>query len=394
MTMRNEIFTLVVILWITSCSVSLAAPDTIMPGRSIGHIRLAESAKQAMNSLGAMAVGDGASGRFWQVWISRTPQSAKHYELDVLTIRDMSGSDLKRMHEFVEQVRVTSPWFATHQGIHVGSSLSSVITAFPKVRRLNPDVTPTKHQKLALYDDVRQGITFEFAAAKHGVPGSTKCQAILVHPKRKNVLEAPYPWYMPDNNGVLRYALVAAGPSGPVRMTEDATLPPHHPSFYDVQLNYAARRAQCIQIIGFGPVWLQLTALRERRGRDIKVGIQITDRRLIYRMLNCWHSTEHWPAHIHGKPIGVITLIPCTSPPARENSMVVLGLESKGVTTDYFRYGKGSYCGNDISTHIVLMYPGFGPRFEAFLRQMAERARVDRGGVSFFFYSEIETHPT
>lgn len=202
MSMQCKIFPASVLLWTVSCSLSLAAPNAIVAGRSIGRICLGEPAKQATGSLGAMTNADGASGRFWQVWTSRTSLSSKRYELDVLTVRDESG-----LHEYVEQLRVTSPWFATYRGIRVGSSLSAVSTAFPKVRRINPDATPAKHQQIALYDDVSQGITFEFAAEKHGVPGSTECRAILVHPKRKTALDEYYPWYMPDHNGVRHDAL-------------------------------------------------------------------------------------------------------------------------------------------------------------------------------------------
>jgi hypothetical protein len=202
MKMRDTIPWASVLLWLVPSAISLAAPNAIVAGRSIGRIRLGEPAKQATGPLGAATNADAASGRLWQVWTSPSSPSSTRYELDVLTVRDESG-----LHEYVEQLRVTSPWFATPQGVHVGSRLSAVIAAFPKVRRVNPDETPAKHQQIALYDDVGQGIAFEFAAATHGVPGSTECRAILVHPKRKSALDEYYPWYMPDDIGVLHDAL-------------------------------------------------------------------------------------------------------------------------------------------------------------------------------------------
>ena len=182
----------VVFLWFSLSSAALAGTNAIVPGRSIGQLCLGEAASTATTPLGLAASNDSAMGNTWQVWKSG-------YELDVLTIRDESG-----LHTFVEQVRVTSPWFATRRGIHVGSSFSAVRAAFPKMLRLNPDAKPTEHQVLALYDNVNQGILFEFAAAKHGVPSSAKCQAILVHPKRKTALLEYSDWYMPDDIGVLR----------------------------------------------------------------------------------------------------------------------------------------------------------------------------------------------
>lgn len=34
-----------------------------------------------------------------------------------------------------------------------------------------------------------------------------KTGVILVHPKRRSVFDENYTWYVPENNGVLRYAL-------------------------------------------------------------------------------------------------------------------------------------------------------------------------------------------
>ena len=189
--MPSQTVLLAVLLWAGSCLTALAGTNAIVPGRSVGSLRLGEAAKQATAPLGPASSSDATMGNSWQVWKS-------NHELDVLTIRDESG-----LHEFVEQVRVTSPWFVTRRGIHVGSSFSAVRVAFPKAQRLNPDVGPNKHQGLALYDDVNQGILFEFAAAKHGVPAVAKCRAILVHPRQKTALMEYAYWYLPDDQGVL-----------------------------------------------------------------------------------------------------------------------------------------------------------------------------------------------
>ena len=181
----------VLFLWGGSCSAALAGTNAIVPGRSVGSLLLGEAAKQATALLGSALSSDAAMGNQWQVWKTK-------YELDVLTVRDESG-----LREFVEQVRVTSPWFATRRGIHVGSSLSAVLAAYPKAQRLNPALEPAKGRELALYDDVNQGILFEFAMAKQAVLRSTKCQAILVHPKRKSALLEYSSWYMPDGIGIL-----------------------------------------------------------------------------------------------------------------------------------------------------------------------------------------------
>lgn len=186
---------LAVLFWIASCSAALAGTNAIVPGQSLGQLRLGEPASKAMAPLGKPASSDASMGRFWDVWKSHSKKS--NYELDLLTIRDGSG-----LHTFVEQVRVTSPWFKTRRGIHVGSRFSAVMAAFPKAHLLNPE-TGLKYREVALYDDISQGIMFEFAAAKHGVPASAKCRAILVHPKRKSAMSEYSPFYGPDGKGVL-----------------------------------------------------------------------------------------------------------------------------------------------------------------------------------------------
>ncbi len=117
-------------------------------------------------------------------------------------VRDGSGR-----HDYVEQVRVTSPWFVTPQGIHVGSRLSAVLAAFPQARPVPSDASPPVHQRIALYDDRKQGITFEFANGRRVGSPPSLCRAIVIHPKGQGVLDEYYPWYMADEKGRWGYAL-------------------------------------------------------------------------------------------------------------------------------------------------------------------------------------------
>lgn len=86
--MQYKAFNLVVLLWICSYSFSFAASNKIVAGRSIGHVRLGESAKQATGSLGAAEREDAGSGHFWQVWASTSSHLSKQHELDVFSVRD------------------------------------------------------------------------------------------------------------------------------------------------------------------------------------------------------------------------------------------------------------------------------------------------------------------
>jgi len=177
----------------------LAGSNIVVPGKSVGGIYLREPASQATVPLGQPSDGDTAMGRSWGVWVSRNSHPPKQYALDVLTIRDDTG-----LHEFVEEVRVTSPWFITRQGVSVGSSFATVLKAFPCAQLTDPDTNPKLHQTVALYDDVKHGILFEFEVGKRKCSPSTKCTAILIHPKGRNALDEYMPWYMKDDKGILR----------------------------------------------------------------------------------------------------------------------------------------------------------------------------------------------
>jgi hypothetical protein len=195
---QSKFYWLVVLLWLTASSAALAGSNLVIPGHSIGGIYLREPASRALPALGKPSTGDAAMGRFWAVWVTHISKSHRQYELDVLTIRDQTG-----LLEFVEQVRVTSPWFITRQGVRVGSTRSTVLKVFPDARLIDSNSTTHVHQNLVLYDDTRHGILFEFAVDNRRCIPSTKCSAILIHPKGQSALEEYLPWYMADTSGML-----------------------------------------------------------------------------------------------------------------------------------------------------------------------------------------------
>ena len=71
-------------------------------------------------------------------------------------------------------IRITSPWYHTANSISTGNTLPQILRSFPGARTID--------QSQTLYDDVEQGIAFEFAGrATAGSP----CTAIMVHPPGK-----------------------------------------------------------------------------------------------------------------------------------------------------------------------------------------------------------------
>ena len=183
---------LVILLWITSCSAALAGTSAIVPGKSIGRISLGEHEAQAIKPLGPTDGGDAASGHTWTIWKSPASHAGRQYELDVYTVNREGG-----LYRDVEQIRVTSPWYKTRHNVSVGSSLAAVKAAFPHIKRFKATVYPSGVKTAMLYDDVNQGISFEFGSAKTASANSEKCRAIMIHRHGSLAFNEAYSWYTP-----------------------------------------------------------------------------------------------------------------------------------------------------------------------------------------------------
>ena len=111
-------------------------------------------------------------GRTWLIWKGKSG-----HELDVYTQR---GEDDSAEHpkQFVRQVRTESPSFHTHDGVKVGSPLSSIHWKLTEVKI--PD------RSLRLLDSQQKGIAFE---VKKDIQGQWHCSAIVIHPENHGVLD-------------------------------------------------------------------------------------------------------------------------------------------------------------------------------------------------------------
>jgi hypothetical protein len=100
---------------------SIPATKLIIPGKFIGQTQINENGAKVFKFLGRPDAGDAAMGKSLSVWYANHDTTG--YQTMVFTTRQM-GAD--NGDSKVKQIRITSPWFSTAEGVHVGSTLQQV----------------------------------------------------------------------------------------------------------------------------------------------------------------------------------------------------------------------------------------------------------------------------
>ena len=145
------------------------AQNQIVPGRSVGQIRLGQTSDSVQQKLGEPDKADGATGHFWNTWFSKSAKGGPTNQLDVYSVRTA-----KDVQAHVYQIRVTSPWFSTSNGVSPRSSSASIRRQFPHIRARG-HYEKSKVGRVDVYDDEAQGIAFEIARR------ARQCVGIIVH---------------------------------------------------------------------------------------------------------------------------------------------------------------------------------------------------------------------
>ena len=151
------------------------AQNRIVPGQSAGQIRLGETIANVRHKLGKAETGDGALDHFWDTWFANSNKKTGD-TLEIYSVRTPSGDEI-----LVNQIRLTSPWFATANGILPRSSLALIRRRFPLATALA--YYQAKSDRIDVYDDVKSGISFEVSHK------TKKCIAITIHKKNKKVTD-------------------------------------------------------------------------------------------------------------------------------------------------------------------------------------------------------------
>jgi hypothetical protein len=155
-----------------------ASNNTIVPGKNIGKIEIGMSDTTLEPLLGKPDASDAAMGKAWLTWYGKKPDEHNNKtQLNVYT----SYRDTTMRDKSVQQIRTTSSFFKTAQGVHVYASLDDIKKVFPGIKRVQQSANDAK--RFIMYDDVNNGIAFEIVNAN----GQQICRAIFIHVKGKGV---------------------------------------------------------------------------------------------------------------------------------------------------------------------------------------------------------------
>lgn len=155
----------------------VSADKLIIPGKSIGQTTLNEDAREVFKRLGKPDAGDAAMGKALSIWYAGHDTTG--YQTMIYTTRQM-GTENETSR--VKQIRVTSPWFVTAEGIHSGSSLQEI----SKVFDVKKQATFTLNKQVYSIYRSAKGIAFE-------VDPQEVCKGIIVF----DMVSEPGQMYLP-----------------------------------------------------------------------------------------------------------------------------------------------------------------------------------------------------
>lgn len=142
---------------------TISSHKLIVPGKSIGQTSLNDNGADVTQRLGRPDAGDAAMGKSLSVWYANHDSTG--YQTMIYASRQMGTDDETSR---VKQIRITSPWFVTKDGVRVGSGLEQVENLY-KVRK-----AAWFKQGLQKFDIYQaDGIAFEMDTDQ-------KCTAIMV----------------------------------------------------------------------------------------------------------------------------------------------------------------------------------------------------------------------
>jgi len=159
---------------VTSHAAVSKANDTIVPGKSIGHISLGEKTNEVILAIGQPDSSDAAMGKQMLSWYSKQAKKDKDTAVNSIKIFAVTNFGGKDEASRVKQVRITSPFFKTEEGIGCGSTLTFIKTQYRDIRKASASYTDRSGSPVMIYDDIKEGIAFEIGS-------NTKCVGVTVH---------------------------------------------------------------------------------------------------------------------------------------------------------------------------------------------------------------------
>ena len=167
---------------ISGATMPAAANDTIVPGKSIGHILLNERMDDVIRALGQPDSTDAAMGKSMSKWFSKPSKKGADTAIHSIIVFATTNFGGKDEASRVKHIRITSPFFKTAEGVGCGSTIAFIKMQYPTIKKAGASYTDRSGNTVLIYDDTNEGIAYEIDA-------STRCVGITVHARGQRARE-------------------------------------------------------------------------------------------------------------------------------------------------------------------------------------------------------------
>jgi hypothetical protein len=151
---------------------TISGNQLIAPGKSIGLTSLGVDAETLEKNLGRPDRSDAAMGKAWLSWIGKKRDDHNNQtRLDIYT----TYADTTMRSKAVKQIRVTSSFFKTKEGLGVYSGLVVIKQHHPGLKAIGS--YREDGRSFAIYDAISEGIAFEIVKAGN----EEICTGVIVH---------------------------------------------------------------------------------------------------------------------------------------------------------------------------------------------------------------------
>jgi hypothetical protein len=151
--------------------------ELIVPGKSIGLTSIGERADSVAAKLGRPDEGDAAMGKAISTWFSKGNKTHSTTIFFTTNFGDKDEASRAR------QLRITSPYFKTAEGLSVGSDMDGISKIYPVLKKTGRYPSPKDPaQMVVVMDDPDKGIAFE-------IDPSYKCVGIVIHRREDKPFE-------------------------------------------------------------------------------------------------------------------------------------------------------------------------------------------------------------
>ena len=159
-----------------SVKLQAAKNDTIVPGVSIGNIKIGETAETLIQKKGKPDSSDAAMSKAYNGWFTKPSMTgADTIATSFETFSVVSGKTEKETASRVKRIRVTSPQYKTNMQVGAGNTFAYIKLQYPTLKKPVAKNDLPNGQLLELYDETKEGIAFEIVDGK--------CVAIIIHEK-------------------------------------------------------------------------------------------------------------------------------------------------------------------------------------------------------------------